>query len=104
MNIFLLVTWLLFGMGFSSNWQQEPVIDLDSEQPAFRVKAIDVPNDSGDGIIIRWDVLLNFKVISYEILWSLDPQAIHADIVKVQSNKSSLKNDEKKYWQSLATV
>ena len=104
MNDLLIVTWLLFGMGFSSNWQQEPVIELDSDKPTIRVKAIDVPNDSGNGIIISWDDLSNFKVVSYEIFWSLDPQVIHTDTVKSQSNKSSLKNDAKKYWQSLATV
>ena len=104
MNNLLVIAWLLFGMGSSSSWQQEQVVDSPLDRPTIRVKAIDVPNDSGDAIIVKWKNLLDFEIVSYEIFWSLNPQVIHSNTIKFQSKESSLGHDAKKYWQSLGTV
>ena len=104
MNNLLVIAWLLFGMGSSSSWQQEQVVDSPLDRPTIRVKAIDVPNDSGNAIIVKWKNLLDFEIVSYEIFWSLNPQVIHSNTIKFQSKESSLGHDAKKYWQSLGTV
>ncbi len=67
--------------------------------PPTQVKAVDVPNDSGDAIEIRWKDSPDPRVLSYEVFWRPPPSD-----PAMQDFKEGDPQGSAQHWQSLGTV
>ena len=83
---------------------QEPLAREPS--PPMQVEAVDVPNDSGDAIEIRWKDSSDPRVHSYEVFRSRSPQRdvpASTDLTSAASAEGEQEGFDSR-WQSLGTV
>lgn len=74
--------------------------------PPTEVHAVDVANDSGDAIVVKWNDSLDPRVLLYEVFWSRSRQAFNPEFLTpiLEISKKDGQQDPEKYWQTLGTV
>jgi len=74
--------------------------------PPTEVEAVDVPNDSGDAIVVKWNDSLDPRVLLYEVFWSRSRQVSNPELLNpiLETSEKNDQQDPEKYWQTLGIV
>ena len=74
--------------------------------PPTEVHAVDVTNDSGDAIVVKWNDSLDPRVLLYEVFWSRSRQVSNPELLNpiLETSEKNDQQDPEKYWQTLGIV